>query len=48
MKKNKTVKQKTTTDKSLYSNVVFIDFKSGTKFANYESWLAWVQLGKVG
>lgn len=46
--KKKAVKQKPTTDKNVHSNVVFIDFKTGTRFANYESWLAWVQLGKVG
>lgn len=46
--KKKAIKQKPTTDKNVYSNVVFIDFKTGTRFANYESWLAWVQLGEAG
>lgn len=46
--KKKSIKQKTTTVNNLNNNVVFIDFKTGTRFANYESWLAWVQLGKVG
>lgn len=46
--KKKAVKQKLTTAKNVYSNVVFIDFKTGTRFADYESWVAWARLGKVG
>ncbi len=26
-----------------YDNVVFIDFKSRTKFANYDSWYTWMK-----
>lgn len=45
--KKKTVKQKPTTDKNVYSNIVFINFKTGIRFANYKSWSAWVQLKKA-
>jgi len=32
-----------------FKNICFIDMKSKTKFANYESWLQWVELtGKIG
>lgn len=33
----------------LYKNVAFVDFKNKVKFANYESWLSWIeQFKKVG
>ena len=43
-KKVKKVPRKTATTKTESENVTYVDFKSGMKFANYESWIEWKRL----